>query len=166
MRIFFGATLSESTKTQIEKIQEELRNDIDDIRIEARQKLHITLQFIGDFKPEKVESLFSSVRGEIERSRFKSPLTAVNGLSYFPNERVRRGVWIDCQDDGTLGAIAELIKSVTEKFGVIPEKREFKPHITIARFRGEGDRNRKNYIDLQKLWSNGKLFIERCSKAH
>ena len=161
MRIFFGATLPENTKTQTENIQEELRNNIDGIRIEAREKLHITLHFIGDFMPEKIESLFSSVSGEVKRSGFKSSLTEVDGLSYFPSEKIRRGIWIDCRDDGTLGAIAETVKSVAEKFGVIPERRAFRPHITIARFRGEGGTNRKNYLDLQKLWSNGKLSIER-----
>lgn len=161
MRIFFGATLPENTKTQIEKIQEELHGSSRDARIEVRNKLHITLQFIGDFKPEKVDDLFSSVSREVESRCFKSSSTEVNGMNYFPNEKVRRGIWIDCQDDGTLAAIAESIKSVTIKFGVIPEKRAFKPHITILRFRNGADRSQKNFLDLQKLWSDGKLSIER-----
>ncbi len=161
MRIFFGATLPESTKTQIEKIQEELHGSSSDARIEAKNKLHITLQFIGDFDPGKVKNLFSSVVHEIERSSLKASNIEVSGVTYFPNEKVRRGIWVDCQDDGTLAAIASSIQSVTSEFGIVPEKRVFKAHITIARFHGEGKRGRSDYLDLQKLWSDGKLSIER-----
>lgn len=162
MRIFFGATLPANTKTQIEKIQEEVRVSIHGIRIESRDKLHITLQFIGDFKPDKVGSLFASVSEEIGRSSFRASSTEISGMSYFPNEKIRRGIWIDCRDDGTVAGIAESIKSVTKQFGVIPETRGFKSHITIARLRGDGSgRGLNNYVDLQKLWTNGKLTVER-----
>ncbi len=162
MRIFFGATLPEETKMEIQEIQEEIHSSIPDIRIESADKLHITLQFIGDFAPAKIASLSSSVGEEMEKSSYKSPVTEINGMNYFPNEKIRRGIWIDCRDDGTLAAIAESIKSVTGQFGVAAETRAFKPHITIARLRGGKDeRSQKNYLDLQKLWGNGKLSVER-----
>lgn len=162
MRIFFGATLPAGTKTQIEKIQEEVRVSIHGVRIESRDKLHITLQFIGDFKPEKIETLFSAVSEEIEKSSFRSSANEINGMSYFPNDKIRRGIWIDCRDDGTLAGIADSIKSVTGQFGVVPETRAFKSHITIAQLRvNGGGRSLSDYVNLQKLWSNGKLTVER-----
>ena len=76
--------------------------------------------------------------------------------------RLEEEFGLTARDDGTLAAIAESIKSVTGQFGVAAETRAFKPHITIARLRGGKDeRSQKNYLDLQKLWGNGKLSVER-----
>jgi 2'-5' RNA ligase len=168
MRLFFGATIPEKTKTQIEKIQEEIRSSFENVRIEGADKLHITLQFIGDFPEDplddrkNVETLFSGVDEEIKRRAFKSSAAEAIGMNYFPGKNLARGIWIDCRDDGTLGAIAESVKAVTAQFGVVAEGRAFVPHITVARFHGESRRRSgENYVDLQKLWSNGKLSIER-----
>ncbi len=168
MRIFFGATLPEATKAEITKLQKELRSSITEARIEGKDKLHITLQFIGDFESKNIERLYSSVVGELEKSSFKSSQVEIVGMNYFPNEKVRRGIWLDCEDDGTLASIADSIKSVTKEFGIIPESRAFKSHITIARLKGgERQRGGGNYFstgsfgDLQKFAGQGKLFLER-----
>ncbi len=162
MRIFFGATLPENTKLEITKIQEELRSLIPFARLEGRQKLHITLQFIGEFKREEINQLFSSVAEKLKKSQLRFSETDVYGLNYFPNEKVRRGIWLDCRDGGTLSGVAELIKSVMGQFGVQAESRAFKPHITIARLKDQGGgKVMSHYIDLQKFWAGGKLSVER-----
>ena len=166
MRIFFGATIPEDTKLQITKIQRELRSSVLRARFESKDKLHITLQFIGDFKSENVAQLYSSVVSELAKSSFKSPEVGIVGINYFPNEKIRRGIWLDCKDDGTLASIADSIKLVTERFGIIPESRVFKSHITIARLRSD-EKGGGNYFstgsfgDLQKFEGEGKLFPER-----
>ncbi len=161
MRIFVGATLPETTKAEIAAIQDKIKESVPDARIESRDKLHITLQFIGDFPPDKVRGLFDSMKGEFETRDFRSSVTEVLGLNYFPSEKMRRGIWIDCADDGTLAALADSTRSVTSRYGVVPENRSFKAHVTIERFRGEGQKGRSGYADLQKLWSDGKLSIEQ-----
>ncbi|MFZ1082925.1 MAG: RNA 2',3'-cyclic phosphodiesterase [Candidatus Kryptoniota bacterium] len=158
MRIFFGATIPENTKKQIVKIQEQLRSSIYDARFESEDKLHITLQFIGDFEPEKSSDLFSAVAGEIEKLSFKFSAVEIAGINFFPNEKIRRGIWLDCKDDGTLGEIAEAIKSVTKTFSIVPEVRQFNAHITIARLK---ERSNATYIDLKKFEREAKLQIEK-----
>jgi len=159
-RIFFGATLPDITKVQIASIQRELGPHLPGARFEGKDKLHITLQFIGDFNPEKIPELHSSFVKEKERVPFKSSVTAITGISVFPNEKVRRGIWLDCKDDGTLEKLSELIKSVTVQYGIIPEARAFKPHITVARLK-EHRQGGVEEIDLQKFTSEGKLSFER-----
>ena len=169
MRLFFGATLPHETKIQISKIQNEICNSINGAKIEGVDKLHITLQFIGEFDSEKVEELASSVKRDLEGRALKSPLIQATDLSYFPNKKIRRGIWIDCRDDGTLAVVADSIKSVTRELGVTPEKRLFTPHITVARISGErrGGRRESSFAELkpagglQKLWNDGKLSIEK-----
>ncbi|MGO9480603.1 MAG: RNA 2',3'-cyclic phosphodiesterase [Candidatus Kryptoniota bacterium] len=165
MRIFFGATIPESTKAQIVKVQAELRSsaelihpEICEARFEAKDKLHITLQFMGDFKPDKSSELFSSVKSEIGRSLFEFSSVEIVGIKFFPSEKIRRGIWLECRDDGALSEIAEAIKSVTNGFGIVPEAREFTAHITIGRLK---ENRQASCFDLKKFEREGKLQIDK-----
>jgi 2'-5' RNA ligase len=164
LRIFFGATIPEITKLQIKEVQREFRELTEvqnlpdlDIRFESEDKLHITLQFIGDFESSKVQGLFSSIGAEIEKSLISFSEVEVSGLDFFPGWKTRRGVWLECKDDGTLGRISGIIKSVTKRFGVASEERPFKAHITIARMKGR-DASR---IDLNRVKVRSKLKIDK-----
>lgn len=175
MRIFFGATLPDETKREIAEVQELLNDEVHDAKLEGEEKLHITLQFIGDFRQDRVEELFEAAAAELKNRKARSPLTEIVGISYFPNMKVRRGIWLDCRDDGSLAVFSDAVKSASSQYGVVPEDREFKPHITVARIhrkevrRGspyesrrtyrEGDRQRPE--DLQKFMRDGKLSVEQ-----
>ncbi len=174
MRIFFGATLPDKTKSQILDIQDTLRKSVSGARFEGPDKLHITLHFIGDFDSKQVKTLFGSAENELGNHPRESPLTAIMGMNYFPNLKVRRGIWLDCRDDGSLAGFAEAVKEASRAFGVVPEAREFRPHITIARLRqpidkrGHASRTGEVHAgsspdpqDLQKLTADGKLSAER-----
>ncbi len=175
MRIFFGATLPDATKREITEIQETLRPNIPTARFEGVDKLHITLQFIGDFSERELDRLFASAVEQLGHCTHKSPATDITGISYFPDERVRRGIWLDCRDDGSLATFANALKTASWEFGIVPESRAFKPHITIARLREAVDKQRRTYgvygrpgraesrstADLQKLVGESKLSVER-----
>jgi RNA 2',3'-cyclic 3'-phosphodiesterase len=175
MRLFFGATLPERTKMEIVRAQEILGPLIPSARFEGIDKLHITLLFVGDFPENEAPRLFESAEEELKKHPAKSPSTEIVGVDFFPNERVRRGVWLACEDDGSLAAFADALKVAARRFGVVPEARIFKSHITIARFRETIDRQRETsgnrghprggdvqgVGDLQKLMGKGKLSFER-----
>ncbi|MCL5267842.1 MAG: RNA 2',3'-cyclic phosphodiesterase [Bacteroidetes bacterium] len=160
MRIFFGATLLEETKDEIIDIQRELRSLVSGARFEGRDKLHITLQFIGDFSSEKVEELYNFSTDQLKQKLVEPSAVDIIGLGYFPNENVRRGIWLDCRDSGTLAAIADSLRTSSKEFGIVPESRPFKAHITIARSKGHEAGGMKR-IDLQKAWDEGKLSAKR-----
>ena len=175
MRIFFGATLPENTKDEIAEMTSSLRPSLRNARFEGRDKLHITLQFVGDFPAERTRELFDSAAAGLTKLPAGSSLTEITGINYFPNNRVRRGIWLDCQDGGMLARFSEVIKEASSTYGVISETREFKSHITIARFsqhitsgerRGDSHRGYERGIsvfpeDLQKFTGGGKLSVER-----
>jgi len=162
MRIFFGATLPEETKAKIAELQASLHSLMLNARIEKRDKLHITLQFIGDFDERQVDDLYSSALREVNPSTLKSSVVSIVDLDFFPNEKVKRGIWLGCSDDGTLAAVSRRIGTAMRQHGVVPETRAFRPHITIARFGRDSRENREiSRIDLQKLIADGKLSAEQ-----
>ncbi len=134
-------------------------------RLETRDKLHITLQFIGDFDESRSGYLFESTAEVLESEKHRSSSTKITGIHYFPGLRVRRGIWLDAEDGGSLGGIADSIKQATAGFGVLPEERAFVPHITIARLRnlhhGSEFEKRQTFPDLEKFWAEGKFSVEQ-----
>ena len=147
-----------------------LRPLVPNARFEGRNKLHVTLHFIGDFPQEQVDQLFSAAVRELQNYPAKSPATEIVGMNYFPNEKVRRGIWLDCADDGTLATFATALVVASSEFGLVPEARAFKPHITIARLRERGGPgtagsgfpgSARAVADLQKFKGQGKLSVER-----
>ncbi len=160
MRIFFGATIPEETKNEINDIQWKLRPILPGARFESRDKLHITLLFIGDFDDERVEELYASSVEKVKEGILEPSPVEIYGTDYFPNENTRRGIWLDCRDNGTLAAVAQSLSENSRMFGVIPEARAFRAHITIARSRGRDSRGMK-HIDLQKVWDESKLSTKQ-----
>ncbi len=175
MRLFFGATLPDQTKNEIVSVQEILRPRLPNAKFEGSEKLHITLQFIGDFRQDFVDRLFASALEELRNCPDQSPATEVVAMNYFPNEKTKRGIWLDCQDDGSLAVFANALRTASAKFGIVPESRAFKPHITIARLRETFERRSvasgfrgstriaesRASEDLQKFVGEGKLSVER-----
>ncbi len=133
---------------------------VPDARFEGKDKLHITLQFIGDFPYERTKELYTRSTNEL-RSKIPEPSAVeILGMGYFPNEKVRRGIWLDCKDGGLLASAAESLRTSSKEFGIVPESRPFRAHITIARFRAN-ERESAGPVDLQKAWDEGKLSVER-----
>ncbi len=175
MRIFFGATIPEIIKDEITEMTNSLRQSLRSARFEGKDKLHITLQFIGDFPADRARELFDSAAAGLVELPARAALTEITGIDYFPNDRVRRGIWLECRDDGSLARLAESIKKTSSVYGVVPETRDFKSHITIARMpQHAGGKERGGVTrsgigrggpafpeDLQKLTGGGKLSVER-----
>ena len=96
---------------------------------------HVTLKFIGwvapDQRAEKIEAAPCATlpatlpfRGDL---RF-------GGLGFFPaRERRPRVFWAGIEAGSELAALASAIETKLEPLGVPREKREFRPHITLAR---------------------------------
>jgi RNA 2',3'-cyclic 3'-phosphodiesterase len=99
------------------------------------ENLHVTLKFIGEAAPAKLDELvvaLSSVRSERPAElRFR-------GTGFFPNEKRPRVFWAGIEASPNLAAIAGDIEQQLEKLGYPREKRAFTPHLTLARFEPPG----------------------------
>jgi 2'-5' RNA ligase len=86
------------------------------------KNLHLTLKFIGEgADPQGIIKALSEVRG--------APVDiALKGLGTFP-----RVVWIGVEAD--LSALAARIEQALEPLGIARERRQFSPHLTIARLK-------------------------------
>jgi 2'-5' RNA ligase len=60
------------------------------------------------------------------------------GLGFFPAERRPSVLWAGIQASANLTPLVSDIDAALRKLGVAREKRDFKPHLTLARFNPPG----------------------------
>jgi len=132
MRVFIGIDIPDSIKDEIEKrVISKLKNKLDNARFVKKDSLHLTLKFIGEVSDDKLEKIKSSLKG-ITFSPFKVFLSEIG---FFPDKKRPRVMWIGVKDGvEEMRRIFIEIEERLSKF-VEKEKREFSPHLTIARFK-------------------------------
>lgn len=97
------------------------------------ENLHVTLKFLGAVADEKLEE----VRAALANIRSDQAVTLeFRGLGFFPNEKRPRVFWAGMEASPNLKTLASDIEVAVEELGIPREKREFSPHLTLARFEG------------------------------
>jgi 2'-5' RNA ligase len=132
MRIFIGIDLDPEVRARIERFLEGVEGFAPDARWVRPESLHITLKFIGEQPPERVEAIAERSR-RVESSAFE---IRAGGYGFFPSAKAPRVFWIGIDAGPQLAELAESIDIATAELGIPREDRPFSPHLTLARGRG------------------------------
>lgn len=101
------------------------------VRPVAAENLHLTLHFLGDVPEAQLEELC----GEIARKPLPGALLKLDGVSHF--EGVAGGSFHGViAPDAGLTALHDRLKVCITRAGLPFQRRRFRPHVTLARFRG------------------------------
>ena len=129
MRIFIGIDLDPEVRARIARFLEGVEGFAPEARWVRPESLHITLKFIGEQPPERVEAITERLR-RIESSAFE---IRAGGYGFFPTAKAPRIFWIGIHAGPQLTELAESIDMATAELGIPREDRPFSPHLTLAR---------------------------------
>jgi 2'-5' RNA ligase len=120
------------------------------------ERLHLTLAFLGSRPEEDVERI-APLLGADAAPRLALGRTAVLG----------RVLAVDVEDlDGTLGPLQARLSEALEALGVYtPERRPFRPHVSIARLRPRA-RARRPAGDVERLEFAGEAVTLYASRLN
>ena len=142
MRLFIAIKIPEEIKDYFCGIQREIVDSKNKIRLVNKDNMHLTLKFLGEVQPNKVEILNKNLK-EIAFKPFSVNLDAIG---IFPSEDYIRVVWVGLKPEEP---ILELQKNIDENLKKLFKKeRDFKPHLTIARIKYIEDK--KQFVDKLK----------------
>ena len=135
-RVFIAVDISDEARRRAADHAIGLRREFAHLRVgwERAEKLHLTLKFLG----ETVEAAVPDLCAAVERAaREASPFTlAIADVGVFPNARRGRVLWLDVRGETPrLAALNRRLESECERLGFARERREFVPHLTIARLK-------------------------------
>jgi 2'-5' RNA ligase len=137
-RSFVAVELSTEVTEGVRRVQGGLKERIVRVSWVRAEGIHLTLKFLGDVNPDRIEAIVSKVK---EASQARGPFTIeIRGCGAFPNAKNPRVIWIGVDDPS--GALRELqvkIEQGMEQIGFAREERGYTPHLTIGRLRsGKG----------------------------
>ena len=129
MRIFIGIDLDAEVRGRISRFLEGVQGFAPDARWVGPESLHITLKFIGEQTPERVEAMAERLR-RVESGAFE---IRSGGYGFFPTAKAPRVFWIGIHAGPQLAELAESIDVATAELGIPREDRPYSPHLTLAR---------------------------------
>lgn len=129
--MFVAALLPEQIKKLIGEYLGALKPLCDGVKWEGREKLHVTLKFLGDIDELQAGRVNSAV-GKLVPDFSPFEMTIAN-LGGFPNLRNPRVLYIGLTENEGLRALHERIEQELGSLGFENERRRFIPHITVGR---------------------------------
>jgi 2'-5' RNA ligase len=132
LRSFIAIALADPARSAVEAYLAQLRQAIGGVAWTPPENLHLTLKFLGDVMPARLESLAVRV-AEIAAAQTPFALT-VAGVGAFPSVRRPRVLWIGVAAPA-VGPLAAAIDRACAAEGFVPEARPFHPHLTLGRVR-------------------------------
>src|SRR5258707_4051491 len=132
MRIFIGIDLDSEVRARIERFVEGVQGFAPDARWARPESLHVTLKFIGEQTPQKVEGVTQRL-GQIEGSAFE---IHCGGYGFFPTAKAPRVFWGGIESGPQLAELAGRIDAAVAAPGISREGRPYRPHLTLARAGG------------------------------
>lgn len=124
-RLFIAIELPESIATHLDLVC----GGIPGARWEGRDKLHLTLRFVGDLEGAPLRAMIEAL-DEIESPPFTIEIA---GVGTFPPRGVPRVAWAGVADPGPVAALARKVERAVTSAGVEPDARKFMPHVTLGR---------------------------------
>ncbi len=104
-----------------------------ELKIVRPEQMHVTLKFLGDTDESLVDQIEAGMQLSVAGIR---PFDLrLEGMGAFPSISNVRVVWVGMKDCDGLGEIASRLEKSMEGLGFVPEKKEFVPHLTLARTR-------------------------------
>ena len=146
IRSFLAFELPVDIKRIIMTVSEDVRQLPLNVRWVNVDNIHITTVFMGDVQEEQIGPIQDVVKDVCQGY---GPFSiAIKGLGIFGSRRNPRVLWIGL--DGAIdrmGYFRDDLQKGLRPFGIKEEKRRFKPHLTLGRFR-KGARTGTHLDDL------------------
>ncbi|MDR2392443.1 MAG: RNA 2',3'-cyclic phosphodiesterase [Planctomycetota bacterium] len=132
IRTFIAIEIPSGVRKELEKDLADLRRAAPRVKWSRGDNLHLTLAFLGNVPEKDMGELFDSLREDLAEMR---PFALeISGIGVFPHWGCPRVVWAGCgegSEDAT--QLGGTVKGICAALGYNPERRPFRPHITLGR---------------------------------
>lgn len=131
MRLFVALDIPESVRAALIECSEELSKTCRTGRWVRLEGAHITLKFIGEVPTKRAEA----IRLALAEIGGLAPVDLhFAGLGFFPSAKRPLVLWAGIETGPELAQLAGAVEEHVVQFDIERETREFRPHVTLARF--------------------------------
>ncbi|MBW2030364.1 MAG: RNA 2',3'-cyclic phosphodiesterase [Deltaproteobacteria bacterium] len=153
IRSFLAFELPPDIRGVLERVSAEVRKSDLDIRWVRVENIHLTVIFMGSIDQGRISHMEQDIGRVCARTRAFE--ISVKGVGFFPDMRRPRVVWLGL--DGELERLSRFrddLQRPLARFGIKEEKRPFRPHLTLGRFRKRGSQQRARLEEIVRKYGN------------
>ena len=133
VRAFIAVEIPPSLKEKLYKETDSLRRALSRplVRWVPSANLHLTLMFLGDTPPEKLDLLKGYLVEEVAAQRsFEIGIGELGVFASFSRPRV---IWVGVRDNGQLVSLQRCVERAASRMGSVAEPHPFSAHLTLGR---------------------------------
>jgi RNA 2',3'-cyclic 3'-phosphodiesterase len=149
IRAFIAVGIDPKTVERISEATDQLKPSIAGIRWAPLTNLHLTVKFLGDVEETTIDPIARALRQHI--APFPRFTINAKGLGVFPDVKRPQVLWVGLEGIH-LAELASTVETALKPLGFEPEKRGFKPHLTIGRWR-QRDKSTAKFIAELERWA-------------
>jgi 2'-5' RNA ligase len=130
-RLFVSLNLPENVIEQIISLRNKVCLD-DKIKWEPKEKLHLTIKFIGDVSDETMKEVAEELNFINEYPVLQCSL---NKFGFFYRDQRPSILWVGLSVDQYINKLTIELDDRLKKYSIPIEQRKFNPHITLLRIK-------------------------------
>lgn len=133
-RLFIGLPIDNTLRTALRPVYEFLSGHDHLLKAVPPENYHITVKFLGECEGNVANAIESTFL-EIPAPEAEIPFT-LSGLGAFPDLKKPSVIWAGLNaDNDMMGRLYKNVERFTANFRFREDKREFIPHLTLARLK-------------------------------
>ena len=138
--------------SKVLELEKEIKETGANVKLVEPENTHITLKFLGDTNESQISEIGKTMKDVVKGiDPFNIQL---KGAGVYPNQNYIKIIWIGIKQGQPLEVIVKKIDEQFSKIGFKKEKRDFSPHLTIARVKSGKRRHEilhviEKYKDIQ-----------------
>ncbi len=138
LRVFVAVDPGKAIRSRCVALQDTLARSADRVRWEKPENIHVTLLFLGDVDERDLLPVCQAVSA-VCAEQGAVPVSA-EGVGCFPNLQRPRTIWAGIgMGAAELVALHDALETPLIDLGCYRrEERQFKPHLTLGRVKGDG----------------------------
>ena len=130
---------------------------IDGARWSPIENLHITLRFFGEIR----EDVARDLDAELSQVAVRPFEINLEGAGCFADNEEINAVWAGVAESGELRRLAGACETAARRAGLKPDRRNYKPHVTLAYLRHADPATVAAWIQANNLLKSPPIRVER-----
>ena len=156
IRLFVGLDLPKEIAEHVYS----LRGGLENAKWQEKEKLHLTLYFIGNIPEDKANDVIQELRS----IRFPAFNLSLKEIGYFSIGEIPHHLWVGVEQDDTLKELNKKVENTLKKAGIKnTDKYKFVPHVTLAKLNGTDINETFKYISANNLFHTKPFLVDHFS---
>ena len=134
----------------------ELQSGVRGARWVPPQNLHLTLSYIGEASNILLKDLADVLRG----LAVQAFCMQLRGINNFTSRGLSTSIWVGVAEKSSLFSLQSKIKNCLQINRIPKDKRQFSPHVTLARLKNVRPEDTAGFIAFNNLFKTRSFWVQ------